>query len=703
MLKKMISAVSAAVVALGLAVGTQSGAFGSQGTVSASAADAKTAQTTYILPVQRTSGSNRYTTAVECSKQAFPKGAKTVIIASGTGYADALAGASLASTANAPVLLSAPSGLTAETIKEIQRLKAKEVLILGGENAVPYTVEYQITGVEVKKPEEKQDNDDGEDKENKENTDNKDKQTDDQKSDDKQTDDKQTQDTKPAQTESAESKVSEGIDKNIVVKRIQGKNRYETSVAAAQENQLRLKKAPNRVFFVSGCDFPDALSIAPIAGLYNAPVIYVDKSGKLNEKVVEYLESTKGKIFQAQVIGGTSVIGDKIFEQIKPYIPKSTRLGESNRYLTNIKINQAFASVFKSKALYVATGKDYPDALTGSLLAKNEKAPLLLVSDTFTAKQKEYIKSRDTQKLCLLGGAATVTEGTVTSLFTFVEPQFTMLNFGTTASLTWQEVPSASAYELYRDGKLLKRFTDRKATSYTDSGLKANLDYNYKLRFVYKSKTGEVYNRDFTQSSGEYHAVLNSVTHSPRSTLVTENAQPAKSTFSSYNIMLLKTGDWATLDKFAKTHFTKDMTNADKVAYTLNWINKNVWYGTVQDGGWAILLSMVNKGTFSYVNCIFNHKIGQCNCYNGALVSMMLYLGYDAHLVMGHRGTANSRGAITSRWQHFWGEVSINGQTYVMEAGNYGEDGDWMHVCERYRNVDTPTHGYIKNNRIMMT
>ena len=697
MLKKMISAVSAAVVALGFAVGAQSGAFGLQGTVAGAANTS--AQSTYILPTTRISGNNRYDTAVACSKKAFPKGAATVIIASGTGYADALSGSALASSANAPVLLAAPSGLTDTTIKEIQRLKAKNVIILGGKNAVTTEVEFQLTGVRPQDPEPDKDKNDGKNESEQ-------KQTEQKQNEQKQYEQKQSVSAAPktakTQTKTTDKK-SSILDMKLNVERIQGENRYETALLTAQETQKKLKKTPDTLFFVSGSVFPDALSIAPISGMLNASILYVDKSGKLDAKTVEYLKLSKGKVKKAYVIGGANVIGNAVFNQLKPYIPSCTRICGKDRYDTNLKVIKAFEKQFSGKDIYIAAGKSYPDALAGSMNAKLSKTPLMLVGDTFTDQQKNYIKQRSTQDLKILGGEATVNEGTVTSLFSFVEPQFTMLNFGDMISLTWQEVRSASAYELYRNGKLIKRITDLSITSYTDTGLKASRDYNYMLRFVYKSKSKNIHNRDFTQSSSEYHAVLNSVTHSPRSTMVTENAQPARSTYSSYNIMLLKTGDWATLDKFAKTHFTKDMTNADKVAYTLKWINRNVWYGTVQDGGWAILLQMCRNGTFSYVNCIFNKKIGQCNCYNGALVSMMLYLGYDAHLVMGHRGVANSRGAIVSRWQHFWGEVVINGQTYVMEAGNYGEDGDWMYICQRYRNVDTPTKGYIKNHRVMMT
>lgn len=637
--KKIISTVSAVVIAIGCAAGSQFYGKGEKGTITASAATTKAASvtTTYILPTQRISGSNRYQTAVECSKATFPKGARFVIIASGENYADALAGTTLAGTLCSPLLLSESDVLPSETLAEIKRIKPERIYILGGESSVSEDVKKTIE------------------------------------------------------------------DAGFKAYRLAGKTRYETSVAIAKNNAAQIGAETTEVFFVSGNGFADALSIAPVAAAKRAPVIYINKSGALDPSVEEYLSERKGIITTAHIIGGEGAVGKAADAQIKKYIPNVSRISGSNRYYTNLNIIKLYANYFTSKNIILSTAMDYPDALAGSIYAKYNSTPIMLVGDTVTAYQLAYIKARNTQTAIILGGESSVSEGTIMSMFSFVEPEFTLLNFGTYMSLTWQESPKASAYELYRDGKLIKSFTDLTITSYTDTGLNASKDYNYTLKFVYNNSGKKIY-RSFSMSSSDYRAILNSVSNSPKYTMRTENAQGAVSTNSYYDVRYSLSGkDWATLDKFAKEHFTSDMTNADKVAYTLNWINKNVWYGTVQDGGWAKLLAMCNNGTFSYVNCIFNHKIGQCNCYNGALVSMMLYLGYDAHLVMGYRGNAYSNGSIKSKWQHFWGEVVINGQTYVMEAGNYGEDGDWKYICERYRAVDTPTHGYIKNGKIMMT
>ncbi|MBR7007096.1 MAG: leucine-rich repeat protein, partial [Ruminococcus sp.] len=84
----------------------------------------------------RLAGAGRYETAVEISKAGFPDGSDTVVLAYGLNYADALAGVSLAKAKNAPILLTNLKTLPAETLAEIKRLKAKNVIILGGTGAV---------------------------------------------------------------------------------------------------------------------------------------------------------------------------------------------------------------------------------------------------------------------------------------------------------------------------------------------------------------------------------------------------------------------------------------------------------------------------------------------------------------------------------------------------------------------------------------
>ena len=94
--------------------------------------EAKTQQVTRI------SGKDRITTSVEISKSAYTT-SENVVLASGFNFADALSAGQLASALDAPLLLSSQNKLDAQTKNEINRLKAKKVFVVGGDNAISKT------------------------------------------------------------------------------------------------------------------------------------------------------------------------------------------------------------------------------------------------------------------------------------------------------------------------------------------------------------------------------------------------------------------------------------------------------------------------------------------------------------------------------------------------------------------------------------
>ncbi|MDU5507950.1 cell wall-binding repeat-containing protein [Finegoldia magna] len=80
-------------------------------------------------------GKDRITTSVEISKSAYTT-SENVVLASGFNFADALSAGQLASALNAPLLLSSQNKLDSQTKNEIERLKAKKVYVVGGDNAI---------------------------------------------------------------------------------------------------------------------------------------------------------------------------------------------------------------------------------------------------------------------------------------------------------------------------------------------------------------------------------------------------------------------------------------------------------------------------------------------------------------------------------------------------------------------------------------
>jgi len=101
--------------------------------------------------VERVAGDARAQTAVEISKVGFPERARTVVIATERDYPDALTGVPLANHLSAPLLLTAPDGLSEGVAEEVTRLGATTAVLLGGTAALSDAVEAQLrSGTKVR-------------------------------------------------------------------------------------------------------------------------------------------------------------------------------------------------------------------------------------------------------------------------------------------------------------------------------------------------------------------------------------------------------------------------------------------------------------------------------------------------------------------------------------------------------------------------
>ncbi|MEA3511009.1 MAG: cell wall-binding repeat-containing protein, partial [Actinomycetota bacterium] len=99
--------------------------------------------------VTRLSGANRYGTAAAVAAAAFPGGVDTVYLASGLGFADALAAGAAAVTVDGAVLLSRPEHLPVETAASIRNLHPSEVILVGGTAALFPTIEPDLRALGV--------------------------------------------------------------------------------------------------------------------------------------------------------------------------------------------------------------------------------------------------------------------------------------------------------------------------------------------------------------------------------------------------------------------------------------------------------------------------------------------------------------------------------------------------------------------------
>lgn len=216
------------------------------------------------------------------------------------------------------------------------------------------------------------------------------------------------------------SAVSAQIEKSLgsagcKVKRISGSDRYATAAAIAKELKAVLEKSVGELYFVSGTNFPDALSIGSIAAIKGCPILYVSKSGGVDKATAGYISSSGCK--KAVVLGGKAAVSEAGEKSLKALGLSASRISGNDRYATALAIYKKYNSVFSSGSITVATGSNFPDALAGGAYAAKLKCPVILVGDSVSAGLKSYVRSFDCENVYIFGGEKAVSNDRANSLF----------------------------------------------------------------------------------------------------------------------------------------------------------------------------------------------------------------------------------------------------------------------------------------------
>ncbi len=192
---------------------------------------------------------------------------------------------------------------------------------------------------------------------------------------------------------------------SITAVRLAGQDCYETSLKVAQE--VGISKG---VFVTTGLDFPDALSIAPIAAAKEMPILLVPRE-ELTSVQKTFL--SKSKIPYSYIVKGSTEISDNVVNQF----PNYEVITGADPYERNINLIKRFASDLDSDTVYIATGEFFPDALTASALAqKGKNALILLKRDTIPYSAQAFIRSNLISNFNILGGQSVISASTESSL-----------------------------------------------------------------------------------------------------------------------------------------------------------------------------------------------------------------------------------------------------------------------------------------------
>lgn len=190
--------------------------------------------------------------------------------------------------------------------------------------------------------------------------------------------------------------------------RIYGADRYETSVEVA-----KYLGDSSEIAVAAGDNFPDALSIAPIAAKKGIPII-LSQGSSLPQAVKQYLKYRN--VSKTHVVGGEGAISKYVFNELSPYNPE--RLWGNDRYETNIAVLSKFLSDLDFEQIYIAAGRDFPDALSGSVLASRTSSPVILADETYNKITSDFVGSKlsSISRINVFGGDGAISKAVAAGL-----------------------------------------------------------------------------------------------------------------------------------------------------------------------------------------------------------------------------------------------------------------------------------------------
>ena len=299
-------------------------------------------------------GADRIETAIEISKDLYPKGANAVVLANCERYTDVLTANPFAVQEKASVLFTYLNKLPEKTLREIERLGVKKIYISGGYSAVSKKIVDQLRnrGYEIYR-----------------------------------FDGINRYDTA---RKIALKMREKGNTK--VVELASGENYPDalsmTSMAIKDKAPILLTKKDSIPMYTKKALAEWDIETVKIAGLHKAI------SKEVEKQIDEGFSIAKGNKIDSNIYDGALSV---------------LRYGGANRYETSTVI--AAATHPKSSIVVYATGENFPDALVAGNYAGRKKAPVLLVNrDSLPSVIKEYNENSNIRKIVVIGGVNAISD-----------------------------------------------------------------------------------------------------------------------------------------------------------------------------------------------------------------------------------------------------------------------------------------------------
>ena len=205
-------------------------------------------------------------------------------------------------------------------------------------------------------------------------------------------------------TTSISSAIENDLKQKYNVIRIGGPEVLDTAVKVGEE--VRKLKQFDTVAIATQANFPDALAIAPFSARDTMPILFTEQY-KLRDDTKQALQAWGVK--NVVIAGGTGVISNAVRDELYSMGILVYREAGEDRYDTALEIIKHFEPAGGYTNVSIATGENYPDALTGAVLAAKNNTPLVLVQkDSVKSSISDYISKFTLGKAYIFGGTAVV-------------------------------------------------------------------------------------------------------------------------------------------------------------------------------------------------------------------------------------------------------------------------------------------------------
>jgi len=188
--------------------------------------------------------------------------------------------------------------------------------------------------------------------------------------------------------------------------RISAPDRFSNAVEIAK---AAFPGAAPVVYVATGMNYPDALGAGAAAASAAGPLLLTTPTDLPASVKAEIQTLSPSKII---VVGGPNSVSDDVFAQLQTLAPTVTRQGGADRYEASRNI---VAGQFPhATTAFIATGANFPDALSATSAAASKHAPVLLVPGTNPSVDSQTLGLLDSlgvTDIMITGGPASVSPG----------------------------------------------------------------------------------------------------------------------------------------------------------------------------------------------------------------------------------------------------------------------------------------------------